>query len=229
MTIVLGSPLARHLLRKPEVFLKIGNPEKLSNFAKKGKIERPLAVENAADEVCGLAIRSIVQLKRIAAEDAKTSADQRARLARQEEERLAADKAKRAELTRAAAEAKAAEEARLAAEKAKQIEAEHAAAAERARAAAERAAAEKLAPAGPPLRAGEPVERDGSGAPRPAISAGRFRPACAVFGEFAPVMMWPGIGKIICGLGHEGDTCPILAAGYPFPQFPPALLGACEE
>jgi len=86
-----------------------------------------------------------VQLKRIGAEEAKMAADERARAARQEEERLAGDQAKRAELTKAAAEAKAAEEARLAADKAKQIEAENAAAAERARAAAEQAAAEKLA------------------------------------------------------------------------------------
>ncbi len=86
-----------------------------------------------------------VQLKKIAAEDAKAAAAEKARIAQQEKERLAAEGAKKAEQAKAAAVAKAAEEARLAAEKAKQIEAEKAAAAERARAAAEQAAAEKLA------------------------------------------------------------------------------------
>jgi uncharacterized caspase-like protein len=85
------------------------------------------------------------QLNKIAAEEARAPAAERARLAEQEKARLAAEGAKKAEQEKAAAEAKAAEEARIAAEKAKQIEAEKAAAAERARAAAERAAAEKLA------------------------------------------------------------------------------------
>ncbi len=86
-----------------------------------------------------------VQLKKIAAEDAKAAAAEKARIAQQEKERLAAEGAKKGEQAKAAAVAKAAEEARLAAEKAKQIEAEKAAAAERARAVAEQAAAERLA------------------------------------------------------------------------------------
>jgi hypothetical protein len=86
-----------------------------------------------------------VQLRKIAAEEAKAAAEEKARQAQREKERLAAEGAKKAELAKAAAEAKAAEEVRTAAERAKQIEVEKAAAAERARAAAEQAAAEKLA------------------------------------------------------------------------------------
>ena len=85
------------------------------------------------------------QLKKIAAEDARTAAVEKARAAEQEKARLAAEGAKQAEQARAAAAAKAAEEARLAAEKAKQIELAKAAAAEQARALAEKAAAEKKA------------------------------------------------------------------------------------
>ena len=74
-----------------------------------------------------------VQLKKIAAEDARGAAAEKARSAEQEKARLAAEGAKGAEQAKAAAAAKAAEEARLAAEKAKQIEQEKAAAAEKTR------------------------------------------------------------------------------------------------
>jgi len=89
-----------------------------------------------------------VQLKKIAAEEARGAAAEKARLAEQEKARLAAEGAKKAELAKAAAAAKAAEEARSAAEKAKAIEQEKAAAAERARLAEQekaRIAAEKAA------------------------------------------------------------------------------------
>jgi uncharacterized caspase-like protein len=85
-----------------------------------------------------------VQLKKIAAEEARRAAEAKARLAQQEKERLAAEEAKKAEQAKAAAKAKAAEAALLAAEKTSQIEAEKAAAVEQARTAAERIAAEKL-------------------------------------------------------------------------------------
>jgi uncharacterized caspase-like protein len=74
-----------------------------------------------------------VQLRKIAAEEARVAAAERARLAEQEKARLAADGARQAELTKAAAAVKAAEEARINAEKAKVIEQDKAAAAERAR------------------------------------------------------------------------------------------------
>src|SRR5205085_1536671 len=60
-----------------------------------------------------------VQLKKIAAEEARAAATEKARLAEQEKARLAAEGAKQAEQARATAAAKAAEQARLAAEKAK--------------------------------------------------------------------------------------------------------------
>jgi uncharacterized caspase-like protein len=87
-----------------------------------------------------------VQLKKIAAEEARAAAAEKARLAEQEKVRLAADGAKQAEQAKATAAAKAAEQARLAAEKAKQIEQDKAAAAEKARLAEQekvRLAAEK--------------------------------------------------------------------------------------
>ena len=86
-----------------------------------------------------------VQLKKIAAEEDRTAATEKARLAEQEKVRLAAERAQKAELEKAAAAAKAAEEARTAAEKAKQIEQAKAEAAERERKAAEAAAAKSLA------------------------------------------------------------------------------------
>ena len=86
-----------------------------------------------------------VQLDKIAAEEAKVAATDKARQAEAEKARLAAEGAKGAEQAKAAREAKAAEEARIAAEKQRQAEQAKADAAERARAAAERAAGEKLA------------------------------------------------------------------------------------
>ncbi|WP_247444481.1 caspase family protein [Bradyrhizobium sp. 197] len=86
-----------------------------------------------------------VQLKKIAAEEDRTAATEKARLAEQEKARLATERAQKAEQEKAAAAAKAAEGARIAAEKAKQIEQAKAEAAERDRKAAEAAAARSLA------------------------------------------------------------------------------------
>jgi uncharacterized caspase-like protein len=86
------------------------------------------------------------QLKKVAAEEARTAAVEKVRQAEQEKARLAAEGARQAEMAKAEAAAKAAEQARIAAEKAKQIEQEKAAAAERARVAEQekaRIAAEK--------------------------------------------------------------------------------------
>jgi hypothetical protein len=88
-----------------------------------------------------------VQLKKIAAEEARITASDKARQAEQEQARLVAEGARQAEQAKAAAAAKAAEAARVAAEKAKQVEQEKAAAAERARQAEQekvRLAAEKV-------------------------------------------------------------------------------------
>lgn len=85
------------------------------------------------------------QLKKIASEENRLDAVEKARSAEQEKIRLAAEGAKQAEQNRASAAAKAAEEKRLAAEKAKEAEQARAAAAEQVRVAAEKAAAEKLA------------------------------------------------------------------------------------
>jgi chemotaxis protein histidine kinase CheA len=85
------------------------------------------------------------QLNKIAAEETRTAAADKARQAEEEKARLAADRAKKAEQDKAAAAAKAAEDARLAAEKAKQIEEAKAAAAEQRRKDAEAAAAKVLA------------------------------------------------------------------------------------
>ncbi|WP_167771336.1 caspase family protein [Bradyrhizobium niftali] len=81
------------------------------------------------------------QLNKIAAEETRTAAADKARQAEEEKARLAADRAKKAEQDKAAAAAKAAEDARLAAEKAKQVEEAKAAAAEQRRKDAEAAAA----------------------------------------------------------------------------------------
>ena len=74
-----------------------------------------------------------VQLKKIAAEEARAAAAEKARFAEQEKIRLAAEGAKQAEVAKAAAAAKAAEDARIAAEKVRLAEQEKAAAAERTR------------------------------------------------------------------------------------------------
>jgi hypothetical protein len=74
-----------------------------------------------------------VQLKKIAAEETRITASERARQAEQERARLATEGARQAEQAKAAAASKKAEDARIAAEKAKLVEQEKAAAAERAR------------------------------------------------------------------------------------------------
>jgi len=86
-----------------------------------------------------------VQLKKIAAEEERATATEKARLAEQEKVKLAAERAKQAEQEKAAAAAKAAEDARIAAEKQKQIEQAKAETAERERKAAEAAAAKLVA------------------------------------------------------------------------------------
>jgi hypothetical protein len=86
-----------------------------------------------------------VQLEKIAAEEGQRAATDKAKQAESEKARLAAEGAKATEQAKAARDAKAAEDARIAAEKQRQAEQAKADAAERARAAAERAAAEKLA------------------------------------------------------------------------------------
>jgi uncharacterized caspase-like protein len=86
------------------------------------------------------------QLKKIAAEETRITASDKARQAEQDKARLAAEGARHAEQAKAAAAAKAAEDARIAAEKAKQVEQEKAAAAEKTRLAEQekvRLAAEK--------------------------------------------------------------------------------------
>ncbi|WP_018645879.1 caspase family protein [Bradyrhizobium huanghuaihaiense] len=85
------------------------------------------------------------QLNKIAAEETRASAEQKAKAAEQEKARLIAERAQKAEQEKAAAAAKAAEEARIAAEKQKQIEQAKAEAAERERKVAEAAAAKALA------------------------------------------------------------------------------------
>lgn len=88
-----------------------------------------------------------VQLKKIAADEARAAAAEKVRLAEQEKARLASEGARQAEQEKAARAAKAAEEARLAIERARQAELEKAAAAERTRLAEQdrvRLAAEKL-------------------------------------------------------------------------------------
>jgi uncharacterized caspase-like protein len=72
-----------------------------------------------------------LQLDKIAAEDARIAATEKARQTEQERARLAAEGAKKEAQAKAEADAKAAEQARVAAEKAKQIAQDQAAAAER--------------------------------------------------------------------------------------------------
>jgi uncharacterized caspase-like protein len=80
------------------------------------------------------------QLDKIAAEDARLAATEKARETADQKARLAAEGAKQADLAKAAAAAKMAEDARIAAEKTKRIEQAKVDAAEQAREAAERAA-----------------------------------------------------------------------------------------
>lgn len=86
-----------------------------------------------------------LQLEKIAAEEARIAATEKARATEQERARLAAEGAQKAQQAKAEADAKAAEQARLAAEKAKQVAQDQAAAAEQKRATAEKAAADKVA------------------------------------------------------------------------------------
>ncbi|MDE5441106.1 caspase family protein [Bradyrhizobium sp. CSA207] len=85
------------------------------------------------------------QLNKIAAEETRAAAADKARQAEDEKARLALDRTKKAEQEKAAAAAKAAENAKAAAEKIKQIEEAKAAAAEQRRKDAEAAAAKALA------------------------------------------------------------------------------------
>lgn len=85
------------------------------------------------------------QLNKIAAEETRASAEQKAKAAEQEKTRLVAERAQKAEQDKAAAAAKAAEEARIAAEKKKAVEQAKAEAAEQQRKVAEAAAAKALA------------------------------------------------------------------------------------
>jgi len=85
------------------------------------------------------------QLNKIAAEETRASAEQKAKAAEQEKARLVAERAQKAEQDKATAAAKAAEEARIAAEKQKQIEQARAEAAEQQRKVAEAAAAKAQA------------------------------------------------------------------------------------
>lgn len=85
------------------------------------------------------------QLNKIAAEETRAAAVEKARQAEDDKARLAADRAKKAEQDKATAAAKAAEDARVAAEKAKQVEEAKAAAAEQRRKEIEAAVAKALA------------------------------------------------------------------------------------
>jgi flagellar biosynthesis GTPase FlhF len=84
-----------------------------------------------------------LQLEKIAAEETRVAATEKARQTEQERARLAAEGAQKTQQAKADADAKAAEQARLAAEKAKQVAQDQAAAAEQKRAAAEKSAADK--------------------------------------------------------------------------------------
>lgn len=84
-----------------------------------------------------------LQLEKIAAEEARVAATEKAKATEQERVRLAAEGAQKAQQAKAEADAKAAEQARVAAEKAKQVAQDQAAAGEQKRAAAEKAATDK--------------------------------------------------------------------------------------
>jgi uncharacterized caspase-like protein len=90
-----------------------------------------------------------LQLDKIAAEETRVAATEKARLTEQERARLAAEGAQKSQQAKAEAEAKAAEQARIAAEKAKQVAQDQAAAAEQKRAATESAAADKASAPAP--------------------------------------------------------------------------------
>jgi uncharacterized caspase-like protein len=90
-----------------------------------------------------------LQLDKIAAEETRVAATEKARLTEQERARLAAEGAQKSQQAKAEAEAKAAEQARVAAEKAKQVAQDQAAAAEQKRVAAESANADKASAPAP--------------------------------------------------------------------------------
>src|SRR3954452_17340830 len=85
-----------------------------------------------------------LQLEKIAAEDTRVAATEKARQTEQERARLAAEGAQKTQQVKADADAKAAEQARLAAEKAKQVAQDQAAAAEQKRTAIETPVAGKV-------------------------------------------------------------------------------------
>ncbi len=80
-----------------------------------------------------------LQLEKIAAEEARIAATEKARQAEQERAKLVAEGAQQAQQTKAEADARAAEQARVVAEKAKQVAQEQAAAGEQKRVEAEKA------------------------------------------------------------------------------------------
>jgi uncharacterized caspase-like protein len=84
-----------------------------------------------------------LQLDKIAAEEKRVAATEKARRAEQERARLAAEGAQKSQQAKAEVEAKAAEQARIAAEEAKQVAQDQAAAAEQKRAASESVVADK--------------------------------------------------------------------------------------
>ncbi len=86
-----------------------------------------------------------LQLEKIAAEDTRVAATEKARQTEQERARLVSEGAQKTQQAKADADAKAAEQARIAAEKAKQVAQDQAAAAEQKRATAEKATADKAA------------------------------------------------------------------------------------
>ena len=85
-----------------------------------------------------------LQLEKIAAEETRVAATEKAKATEQERARLAAEGAQKAQQAKADADARAAEQARIAAEKAKQVAQDQSAAAEQKRAAAEKVASDKL-------------------------------------------------------------------------------------
>jgi uncharacterized caspase-like protein len=116
--------------RDYELALQIGNKSALNAFL----------AQNPDGFYASLAK---LQLDKIAAEETRVAATEKARLTEQERARLAAEGAQKSQQAKAEAEAKAAEQARVAAEKAKQVAQDQAAAAEHKRLASESASADK--------------------------------------------------------------------------------------
>ena len=112
-----------------------------------------------------------VQLRKIAAEEARAAAAERARLAEVEKTRLAAEGARQTEIAKAAMAAKAAEQARIAAEKVNAVQQEKAAAAERGRLAEQEAAVERAKQTEPEKIAGSPAESKVAALQPPALVA----------------------------------------------------------